>query len=120
MFTTSVKTSKHTKTAKSPATREAGMRAKTGAIRHVHARQAEGCAKFYQELAPKVAMDRFEIVSTTEKKKVPAGGFENVLKTKETSTLEPDSAEFKLYAPEVGLITDGGLELVKHEKAAQR
>jgi len=74
--------------------------------------------KFYQELAPKVAMDRFEVVSVSEKKKVPAGEFENVLKTRETSTLEPDSTEYKLYAPNVGLIEDGGLDLVKHEPAA--
>jgi hypothetical protein len=70
--------------------------------------------KFYQELAPKEAMDRFEIASTSEKVKVPAGEFENCVKTKETTPLEPDSTEYKLFAPKVGLIVDGGLKLVKH------
>ena len=77
--------------------------------------------KFYQELAPKVAMDRFEVVSTTEKEKVPAGEFENCVKTRETTPIEPDTIEYKLYAPKVGLIIDGGLKLVKHgPKAAAK
>lgn len=69
--------------------------------------------KFYQELAPKVAMDRFEIVSVSEEAKVPAGEFKNCLKTKETTPLEKGT-EYKLYAPEVGLIVDGGLKLTKY------
>lgn len=73
-------------------------------------------AKYYQELAPKVAMDRFEIVSVTETSNVPAGEFKNVVKTKETTPLEPDDVEYKLYAPGVGLLMDGGLKLVKHNK----
>lgn len=75
--------------------------------------------KFYQELAPKVAMDRFEIVSTTEKVKVPAGDFENVVKTKETTPIE-SGTEYKLYAPGVGLIVDSGLKLVKHGKNIEK
>jgi hypothetical protein len=69
--------------------------------------------KFYQELAADVAMDRFEVVSLSETAKVPAGEFKNVLKTKETTPLEKGT-EYKLYAPEVGLIVDGGLKLTKH------
>ena len=38
--------------------------------------------KYYQELAPDVAMDRFEVVSLTEQVKVPAGEYKNCLKTK--------------------------------------
>lgn len=68
--------------------------------------------KFYQEVAPKVAMDRFEVVSVTEEVKVPAGDFKNCLKTKETTPLEKGT-EYKLYAPEAGLIVDGSLKLVK-------
>jgi hypothetical protein len=70
--------------------------------------------KFAQEIAPKVAMDRCEIVSTSEKLSLPAGDFENCLKIKETTPLEPDSVEYKLYAPQVGLIVDGDLKLVKY------
>jgi len=75
---------------------------------------AEVGQKFYQELAPGEAMDRVEIVSTTMHKKVPAGHFMNVVKTEETSPLEKGNKEYKLYAPGVGLITDGELELVKY------
>ena len=73
--------------------------------------------KFYQEIAPKVAMDRAEIVSQTESVKTPAGEFKNCLKIKETTPLEPGHDEFKRYASGIGLIQDGSLKLVKHGKA---
>ena len=71
-------------------------------------------AKFYQEQAKGVAMDRAEIVSLTEKLTTMAGAFSNCLKSKETSPLEPLAREYKLYAPGVGLIKDGDFELVSH------
>lgn len=43
--------------------------------------------RYYQERAPKVAMDRAEIVSLTETLKTPAGTFENCLKSEESSAL---------------------------------
>lgn len=70
--------------------------------------------KFYQEIAPKVAMDRAEIVSVSETVTVPAGTFENCIKIRESTPLEPGTAEHKLYARGVGLLTDGELKLVKH------
>jgi hypothetical protein len=70
--------------------------------------------KFYQEIAPKKAMDRFEVVSLNEELKTPAGTFKNCLKTRESSPLEPGTVEHKTYAPGVGLIKDAGLKLVKH------
>lgn len=70
-------------------------------------------AKYYQERAPKIALDRGENISTSEIAKMPAGEFEHCLKVKETSPLEPKTVEYKLYAPNVGLIRDGKLELVK-------
>jgi hypothetical protein len=72
--------------------------------------------RYYQERAPKVAMDRAEIVSLTEKLKTPAAEFENCLKTEETSGLE-SGKEYKFYAPDVGLISDGDLKLVRHGQA---
>ena len=69
--------------------------------------------RYYQERAPKVAMDRAEIVSASETVKTPAGEFKNCLKTKETSLME-SGTEYKLYAPEVGIVQDGSLKLVKH------
>ncbi len=71
-------------------------------------------AKYYQEQAPKVAMDRAENVSTNEVVKTPAGKFAHCLKVKETTPLEPDHVEYKFYAPDVGLAQDGDLKLVKH------
>jgi hypothetical protein len=72
--------------------------------------------KFYQELAPKKAMDRVEIVSVSEKVAVPAGSFDNCVKTEETTPLEPGDKEYKLYGKAVGLLVDGGLKLVSSEK----
>lgn len=70
--------------------------------------------KFYQELAAPVAMDRVEVKSLTEKVKVPAGEFENCLKTLETSGVDPKEKGTKVYAPDVGQIIDGGMKLTKY------
>ena len=71
-------------------------------------------ARFYQEIAPKIAMDRSEIVSTSETFITAAGTFANCLKTFETTPLEPSAKEYKLYAPGVGLIKDEDMLLVKY------
>ncbi len=72
--------------------------------------------RYYQEMAPGVAMDRAEVVSVTETAKVPAGSFANVLHTRESSAIESGS-EDKWYAPGVGLIKDADFELAKVESA---
>lgn len=69
--------------------------------------------RYYQEQAPKVALDRAETVSVTETVKTPAGAFENCLKVKETTPLER-GVGYKIYAPEVGLASDGELKLIRH------
>jgi len=71
--------------------------------------------RYYQESAPKVAMDRAEVLSVGAEVKVPAGVFRNCLHTKESSALESGS-EDKFYAPGVGLIKDADFALVKIEK----
>jgi hypothetical protein len=71
--------------------------------------------RYYQELAPKVAMDRAEVVSLTEQIEVPAGTFRNCLRTRESSAVE-GGVEDKWYAPDVGLIKDADFVLVKIEK----
>ncbi|MGE5198321.1 MAG: hypothetical protein ACM3H9_01680 [Rhodospirillaceae bacterium] len=71
--------------------------------------------RYYQEVAPGVAMDRAEVVSVTERVTTPAGTFGQCLKTAETTPLEP-GREFKLYAPGVGLVADGPLVLVSYSK----
>ncbi len=71
-------------------------------------------ARYYQEIAPGVAMDRAEIISITEHKDTPAGSFSHVLKTEETTPLEPGDKEFKLYAPGIGLIKDENMLLISY------
>jgi hypothetical protein len=71
--------------------------------------------RYYQESAPKVAMDRAEVISVTQEVTVPAGVFKNCLRTKDTSALESGS-EDKYYAPGVGLIKDAEFVLVRIEK----
>jgi len=71
--------------------------------------------RFYQELARGIAMDRAEVLSLTETAKTPAGAFAECLRTKETTPLEPFAHEYKVYAPGIGLIKDGSLELVSHQ-----
>jgi len=74
-------------------------------------------ARYYQEVAPKTAMDRAEIVSVSDTRKVPAGNFDHVVKTEETTPLEPGVKEYKYYAPGIGLIKDGDMELVRYGTA---
>jgi hypothetical protein len=77
-------------------------------------------ARYYQEIAPKVAMDRAEIVSLSETVKTPAGEFKNCLKVEETTPLEPGVKEYKYYAAGVGLVQDGSLKLVKYGKSERK
>jgi hypothetical protein len=69
-------------------------------------------ARYFQEIAPGVALDRAEIVSLTAVVRTPAGRFEKCLQTRETTPLEPGEVGFKWYAPGIGLIRDGALRLV--------
>ena len=68
-------------------------------------------ARYYQEVAPGVAMDRVEIVSLSETVKTPAGEFTNCLKLKETTPLEPGVTDYKYYTPGIGMVQDGLLRL---------
>ena len=69
--------------------------------------------RYDQERASGVAQDHAEVLSTSDSLTVPAGNFSDVLKTRETTPLEPGLEEFKWYAPNGGLIKDGILELVE-------
>ena len=71
--------------------------------------------KYYQEVAPEVAMDRVENITDNLSFETSAGKFENCLKTEETTPLEPGVKEYKIYAPNVGLVQDGNLKLIKYE-----
>jgi hypothetical protein len=65
-----------------------------------------------EERAPGVAEDLATVIATGIRAHVPAGTFKNSIKTRETSVLEPGSAEDKLYAPGIGLVRDDTLDLV--------
>ena len=85
--------------------------AKTGLI--MPANPTKGM-RYYQEIAPGKAMDSAEVMSIDETLKTPAGVFQNCLKTKETTPLEPGVRDYKTYAPGIGMIQDEALLLVKH------
>lgn len=70
--------------------------------------------KYYQEIAPGVAMDRAEIVKLDEVCKTPAGTFSKCMRIKEGTALNPFEVEFKLYAPNIGLIGDEDLRVTKY------
>lgn len=77
-------------------------------------------ARFYQEIAPKVAMDRVEIVDLARTVRTPAGEFANCLVLKETSPLEPFTHGYKYFVKGIGLVQDGSAKLVSHGMAAAR
>jgi hypothetical protein len=68
--------------------------------------------KYYQEVAPKVAMDRVEIVSTDETVRTPAGTFEHCVHLKETTPLDGDVSH-KWHAPGIGMVKDDEFELAQ-------
>ena len=72
--------------------------------------------RYYQEMAPGVAMDRVEVVSLSETVKTPAGEFKNCLKLEETTPLEPGVKDYKYFAAGIGMVQDGALKLVKYGK----
>jgi hypothetical protein len=70
--------------------------------------------KHYLEIAPRVAMDRAEIVSLSETLATPAGIFEDALKVQETTPLNPVELGYKTYAPGIGMIQDESLLLTEY------
>jgi hypothetical protein len=77
--------------------------------------------RYYQEVAPGVAMDRAEIVSLNETCQTPAGTFSNCMKVGEDNPLEPGGeTEYKYYAPDVGLLQDEELRLTAYGFVGRR
>ncbi|TET36325.1 MAG: hypothetical protein E3J72_08790 [Planctomycetota bacterium] len=69
-------------------------------------------ARYYQEVAPKIAMDRAEIVDLNTTLTTPAGKFRRCLKSQEENPLDGEQ-EFKIHAPGIGLVQDENLLLTK-------
>lgn len=59
-----------------------------------------------QENAPGIAEDRFQVVSLDARVTVPYGTFDDVLRTREWTPLEPGVRDAKLYARGVGQIEE--------------
>jgi hypothetical protein len=82
--------------------------------------------KYYQEVAPGVAMDRAEIVSLNETCKTPAGVFSKCMKVKERSSYDFWSslmfweAEYKMHVPGIGLARDEDLVLTKYGSVSKK
>lgn len=72
---------------------------------------------FAQEKAPGIAEDQMTVLSLTETVTVPAGTYENCVKTEDVNPLDETGAiEFKYYCPGIGFALEefdaGNLELV--------
>jgi hypothetical protein len=76
--------------------------------------------RYYQEIAPRVAMDRAEVAGLNETVITPAGEFKQCLKVEETTPLESGVKEYKFYASGIGLVQDGSLKLVKYGMVDRR
>jgi uncharacterized Fe-S cluster protein YjdI len=68
-------------------------------------------SRYFQEVAPNVALDRGEHVATGFRINVPAGVFEDCIEVTETTPLNPDEESTKVYCRDIGLVIDGDLEL---------
>jgi hypothetical protein len=68
---------------------------------------------FQQEVAPGVAMDEATIVRTGATVKVPAGTFSDAITVRDFNPLD-GSRGTKVYAPNVGLVRDGPLDLISY------
>jgi hypothetical protein len=71
-------------------------------------------SRYYQEIAPDVALDKAEIVNMNQTVNVPTGSFDNVIKMIETNDLEPGIEEANLHAPGVGQVIDNDMKLVRY------
>lgn len=70
-------------------------------------------SRYYQEIAPGVALDRAENKIMGMEVDVPAGSFEDCVEIIETSPLdEPGHESRKVYCEGIGLVIDGAAELV--------
>ena len=72
-------------------------------------------SRYFQEVAPDVALDRAEHVEMGLEFETPAGVFEDCVLIVETTPLDPDEESVKIYAPGIGLIADEDVLLVEYD-----
>lgn len=72
-------------------------------------------SRYFQEIAPEVALDQAETIQLDATVGTPFRDFRgNVLVSQEGTPLEPGILEYKYYAPGVGLVRDADLRLVSY------
>jgi hypothetical protein len=72
-------------------------------------------ARFYQEVAPDVALDRSEIIAEDVTITTPAGTFTNCLSVQDSDGLDPKAPpETKTYCPRIGIVQDERLLLTEY------
>lgn len=59
---------------------------------------------YRQEYYAGEAEDNGEVLDLGQRATVPAGEYDDLVKTADTTPLEPDVLEHKFYAPDVGLV----------------
>jgi len=69
-------------------------------------------ARYYQEIAPEVALDRAENIEMGLMVETPAATYDYCVKTEETTPLEPSAKDIKVYAYGYGIIVDAAIERV--------
>ncbi len=77
---------------------------------------------YYQEFSPSVVtsargtvLDQAKVLATDDIANVPAGSFSNVLRTEDTTAVEPDHLANKLYAPGLGSVQEFDFDLLTGE-----
>jgi hypothetical protein len=70
-------------------------------------------SRYFQELAPEVALNRAEHVALGLDVEVPAGTFEDSVEVRETTGLDTTQVSTKTYCPGTGLVIDDDVELIE-------
>ncbi|MCG4452200.1 hypothetical protein LJY18_02645 [Pseudomonas sp. MMS21-TM103] len=68
-------------------------------------------SRYFQEVAPEVAMDRAEHIAADLSLEVAAGAMEGCVEVEESTELDRKSLSTKIYCPGAGLVVDDDLEL---------
>ena len=66
--------------------------------------------RFRQEFLSGEAEDRFKVLSLSASVKVPAGAFAGVMRTRETTALEPGVLDNKYYVAGVGTVREAAVK----------
>jgi len=74
-------------------------------------------ARYFQEVAPGLAMDRACHAAVNRTFVSPAGTFTGCTRTVETSPLAPGDVSIKVHCPGIGMVFDDGIELVDWSEA---